>query len=123
MKLAGAAEGQRILGVSAARWYRLVQEPGFPAPEDVLDCGTIWREDVLRHYARVRPNQRRRRIDTPRTSDDSVSPTNGHIPSQPVGEGGLGPQNPTSHRTDPVTRRSSGRVPVPPVEGPRPPVG
>jgi predicted DNA-binding transcriptional regulator AlpA len=42
MKLAAAAEGQKILGVSPARWYQLIHEEGFPKPIDVLSCGAIY---------------------------------------------------------------------------------
>jgi predicted DNA-binding transcriptional regulator AlpA len=54
MELAAAREGQAILGVSAARWYQLVKEPGFPKPHQELSVGKIWNADDLRAYRQKR---------------------------------------------------------------------
>jgi hypothetical protein len=54
MKLAAAAEGQRILRVSSARWYQLAADPSFPKPIDTLSCGKIWLADDLLDYAAAR---------------------------------------------------------------------
>jgi hypothetical protein len=61
MKLAAAAEGQAILGVSPARWYQLVHEEGFPAPVDVLSCGAIYDAADLEALARKRAADREAR--------------------------------------------------------------
>jgi hypothetical protein len=54
MRLAAAAEGQTILGVSHARYTQLARTPGFPAPVARLTCGKIWDADELAAYAKTR---------------------------------------------------------------------
>lgn len=61
MKLAAAAEGQAILGVSAARWHQMTHEPGFPTPIDVLAVGAIYDADELEELARERAAEREER--------------------------------------------------------------
>jgi predicted DNA-binding transcriptional regulator AlpA len=47
----GAAEIQRLLGVSRQRVQQLVKTDGFPAPVAVLDMGKVWDGDVVRKWA------------------------------------------------------------------------
>lgn len=54
-KLAGAIEGQAILGVSHGRWYQLASRPGFPEPFDYLRSGAVWSVAELEAYQRTRP--------------------------------------------------------------------
>lgn len=54
MRLAAAQEGQAILGVSAARWHQLTQEPGFPEPVARLAVGAIYDADALEMLAVAR---------------------------------------------------------------------
>lgn len=51
--LVGASEIARMLGVTRQRVNQLAAEPGFPAPEIVLDAGRIWSREAIIVWARL----------------------------------------------------------------------
>lgn len=57
IRLAGAAEGRRILGVSAQRFQQLAAKPGFPEPVDTIEMGRIYAYDDLVAYGETRPKR------------------------------------------------------------------
>jgi predicted DNA-binding transcriptional regulator AlpA len=50
--LVGAAEIQRMFGVSRQRIQMLVNRDDFPNPEVVLAMGKVWRTDHVKAWAR-----------------------------------------------------------------------
>jgi hypothetical protein len=79
MRVAAAAEGQTILGVSHARFTQLARTPGFPAPIAHLTCGKIWDADALAAYAKTRKQG-------PRHAGDAAGrrPAGKRVPVPPV---------------------------------------